>query len=119
MAIALPILLLLVFGLFEFTRIYMIQQLMQDAARVGCRNAVIQGSTNAKVLDEVTQTLGRYGIQSATSNLYVNNLNDDISNAKTNDRITLQILAPSPSMLIVPQRFFSGQLSAKATRPKH
>ncbi len=119
MAIALPILILLVFGLFEFTRIYMIQQLMQNVAREGCRNAVIQGSINAKVLDEITQTLDRYGIRGATANLYVNNSNTDISNAVTNDQVSVQILVSSPAISIVPNGFFYAQLSAKATRRKH
>lgn len=42
-AIALPILLLMLVGIFEFARAYQIQQVVVNAAREGARQAVLQG----------------------------------------------------------------------------
>ncbi len=119
MAFAIPVLILMVFGLFEFSRIYMIQHLLQDAARVGCRNAVMQGSTNTKIIGQVTQTLRCYGIQGAEINLLVNNQKTDITNAIPNDQITMQILVSSSSVTVVPNGFFCGSLTATSSRRKY
>ncbi len=49
MALVLPIFTMLVFGIIEFGRGFMIMQLVTNAAREGCRRAIIDGSTNNDV----------------------------------------------------------------------
>ncbi len=48
-----PVFLLLVFGLFEFGRLTMIQQAMTDAARSGCREAVLATTRNSDDVEAV------------------------------------------------------------------
>lgn len=56
MALALPILLLLLVGIFEFARAYSIKQTVVNAAREGARQAVLQGVS----ADSVTRVINRY-----------------------------------------------------------
>jgi Flp pilus assembly protein TadG len=56
MALALPILLLLLVGIFEFARAYSIKQTLVNAAREGARQAVLQGVT----VDSVTNVINGY-----------------------------------------------------------
>jgi Flp pilus assembly protein TadG len=45
LALALPLLLLILVGIFEFARAYSIKQTLVNAAREGARTAVVQGAT--------------------------------------------------------------------------
>lgn len=62
MALVLPIFFLVLVGIVEVGRAFMIAQLLTSAAREGCRLAVMTGSTNS----EVTQTV-KDVVQSTTS----------------------------------------------------
>jgi Flp pilus assembly protein TadG len=55
-AIALPILLLMLVGIFEFARAYQIQQVVVNAAREGARQGVLQGVDT----DSATAVVNRY-----------------------------------------------------------
>jgi len=55
-AIALPILLLMLVGIFEFARAYQIQQVVVNAAREGARQGVLQGVD----VDSATAVVNRY-----------------------------------------------------------
>lgn len=57
MALILPLFLLVVLGIIEFGRAMMVGQIVTNAARHGTRQAVIDGSTNADVEDEIRQFL--------------------------------------------------------------
>jgi len=56
MALALPILLLLLVGIFEFARAYSIKQTIVNAAREGARQGVLQGVA----ADSVTRVINRF-----------------------------------------------------------
>lgn len=116
MALAAPILLLVTFGLFEFGYAFMVQHLMQDAAREGCRIAVFPRSTNTAVLDNVNQSLQSKGINGAATTILVNNAAGDVSKARPGDRIRVQISVPTSSVSIIPSGFLSGQLTASFSR---
>jgi Flp pilus assembly protein TadG len=49
MALVMPIFCMLVLGIVEFGRGFMVGQLLNDAAREGARSAILTGSTNAAV----------------------------------------------------------------------
>jgi Flp pilus assembly protein TadG len=67
-AMVAPLFFLLVFGVIEFGRAFMVQQILTDAARVGCRKAIV-GTSNTTVTSAVTTELQKTGI--ATSNASV------------------------------------------------
>ena len=68
-AIALPILLALLIGIFEFARAYNVKQVITNAAREGAREAVLPSATTTVVDSVVDARLGDANIFSATVNI--------------------------------------------------
>lgn len=48
-ALVIPILLMVLLGIVEFSRAFMVAQLLTNAAREGCRQGVLQGTTTSEV----------------------------------------------------------------------
>jgi Flp pilus assembly protein TadG len=65
-AIALPILLALLIGIFEFARAYNVQQVITNSAREGAREAVLPSATSGVVDAIVDARLADAGITSQT-----------------------------------------------------
>lgn len=65
-AIALPILLALLVGIFEFARAYNVQQVITNAAREGARQGVLPGDQSVVAVDRTNDRLGDANIVSAT-----------------------------------------------------
>ena len=61
-----PVLFLLVFGMIEFGRMVMVQQILTNASREGARMAVLDGTTAAEVTTTVTNYLTATSISGAT-----------------------------------------------------
>lgn len=66
MAIVLPVLLLILIGMIESSRMLMVSQVLTNAAREGCRMGVINGRTTADVEARVNQILADARINGAT-----------------------------------------------------
>lgn len=66
MALVAPMLIGLIMGQLESSRLGMVAQLLTTAAREGCRVAVIQGNTQAKVQARVEAVLAGSGIHVGT-----------------------------------------------------
>ena len=62
MALVLPLLLLLVFGITEFGRAWMTQNILTSAAREGCRLAVVTGPDVPLVTTKVTDVCSAAGV---------------------------------------------------------
>ncbi|MEJ2483885.1 MAG: TadE/TadG family type IV pilus assembly protein, partial [Gemmatimonadota bacterium] len=75
LALALPLLLLILVGIFEFARAYSMKQSIVNAAREGARTAVVQTTPNQTAVDSVI-------------NLYLS------SNNISADSISIEITAP-------------------------
>jgi Flp pilus assembly protein TadG len=67
-AIALPILLALLVGIFEFARAYNVQQVITNAAREGAREGVLPTSGQAEAVAKANNRLSDANITSATVN---------------------------------------------------
>ena len=65
-AVVAPVFFLLIFGMIEYGRMVMVQQVITNASREGCRRAVIDGSTYADVQTSVTNYLTSAGIKNTT-----------------------------------------------------
>lgn len=94
LAIALPVLLLMLVGIFEFARAYQIQQVVVNAAREGARQAVLQGvdADSAEIIVNTYLTSGAInnGVVTVT----------DTNN--TGDPTTVQVSVPYTFALIGP-----------------
>lgn len=118
MAFAAPILFMMLFGLFEFGYAYMMQHLMQDSAREGCRVAVLPTSSNIAVLSAVNQSLLARGVNGATTSILVNNASGNLASAVAGDEIQIQITVPTSNVSVIPKGYLNGQLTAACIRRK-
>jgi hypothetical protein len=65
-ALVAPIFFLMIFGMIEFGRMVMVQQVITNGSREGARIAVLDGTTGAKVVSVVDDYLDSAGISGAT-----------------------------------------------------
>lgn len=107
-AIIAPVLFLLIFGIFEFGRAMMVLELMNNAAREGCRQGTLAGSSTADVESVVTSTLSAGGITSdnLTVTVYVNNTEANPSGAKRGDSIKVRVRVPYLDVSYLPTPWF-------------
>jgi hypothetical protein len=68
-ALVAPIFFMLIFGMIEFGRAVMVQQILTNASREGARVAVLDGSTGSSVRSTVTTYLSNAGISGATTTI--------------------------------------------------
>jgi Flp pilus assembly protein TadG len=86
-AIVLPTFLLLVFGLFEMARLGMVAQLLKDAARAGCRTAVVASNSQTDVNTAVQSLLNSGGIKTYT----LTTSPSDVTTSKLGDQVTVTV----------------------------
>ena len=115
-AMVAPVLFLLVLGIFEFGRGFMVQHLLTAAARQGCRIAILPGKSTATVQSTVNSTLSAEGISGATMTLLVNGASAAASGAQSNDQITVTISVPVKNIACGPASgYLSGTLTGQAS----
>lgn len=64
LAVVMPLLLLMLFGIIEFGWTFMIYQSVTNAAREGCRVAVLEGSTDSEITNRIDEYLSGVGLSS-------------------------------------------------------
>ena len=117
-AIVAPILVLLVFGIIEIGRAVMSQHSMEDAVRVGCRLAIMDGTTTSDVTTTVIDELAVAGI-TVTPNMV-----DVTPNPPTNaclwDDVNVSVTIPYSDLSWIPVPTYLGNvnLSASCTLPR-
>jgi Flp pilus assembly protein TadG len=85
---------MLVLGSIEFGRVLMIGQMATNAARAGCRQGTLSGSTTDTITTAVDNALTGGGITGGTVTVKVNDVVADASTATTGDKITVQVSVP-------------------------
>jgi hypothetical protein len=70
-AVVAPVFVLLVFGMVEYGRMVMVQQMLTNASREGARRAVLDGTTEADVRQVVTNYLSPARIPVTTSDITI------------------------------------------------
>ncbi len=113
-AIIAPIFFLLVFGMIEFGRMIMVQQIITNASREGARMAVLDGATTGDVDTTVVDYLQGAGIQSA--NVTVDP--DPPDSAGWGEPVTVTVGIPFSQVTWLPTPMFVGrdmQLSSSTT----
>jgi Flp pilus assembly protein TadG len=65
-AVLAPLLFLLVFGMLEYGRLIMVQQIITNASREGCRQAVLEGASSSAIDSFVQSYLSNSSISNAT-----------------------------------------------------
>ena len=111
-----PIFFVFVLGFIELGRGFMIQHLMTNAARQGCRVAVIEGKSNTDVNNAVYTVLNGEGISGDTVTVQVDDVTGNPSSANPGDEISVTVSIPVSAVSWVPKaQFLIGTISGKYT----
>lgn len=113
MALVLPLFLLLVFGTIESARLGMVAQLLNVAARDGCRTAVLPGATQAAVQARVQAVLAGSGIDVGTVSPQPSNWQS--AAAGTPITVTLKVPFSKVSWMGDPLGWGKSDVTASAT----
>ena len=114
-AIVAPIFFTFILGLFELGRGYMVQHLMTNAARQGCRVAVIEGKTSTDVNNAVYAVLNGEGISGDAVTVQVNDASGNASSAQSGDEITVTVSIPASTVSWIPAPSFYSERSPAST----
>ena len=110
-AVVAPIFLLLVFGMIEYGRMVMVQQVLTNASREGARRAVLDGSTNQDVVDVVDQYLNSGSIDGANITVTPTNPED----AAFGDPVTVSVDIQFSQVSWLPSPMYLGGRTLSAT----
>jgi len=115
-AVVAPIFFVFVLGFIEVGRGFMVQHLMTNAARQGCRVAIIEGKTNTDVSNAVYAVLSAQGLSGDTVTVQVDDAAGNASSAQPGDEISVTVSIPTSSVTWVPKaQFLLGTISGKYT----
>jgi Flp pilus assembly protein TadG len=103
-AVVAPVFFLLVFGMIEYGRMVMVQQVLTNATREGARRAVLDGATTAEVQTVVNDYLASSSINSATVTVSPN----PPSSAGSGDPVTVSVSIGFNQVSWLPAPMFLG-----------
>lgn len=110
-AIVAPVLLLLVFGMIEYGRLVMVQQVITNATREGARRAVLDGATTAGVTTIVNDFLAASRVSGAVVTVTPN----PPSSAAFGDPVTVSVQVPFSQVSWLPTPMFLSSTTLSAT----
>jgi Flp pilus assembly protein TadG len=115
-AIIAPVFFMFVLGLIEVGRGIMVVHLLTNAARVGARTGVIEGTSTAQIKTAVVNCLNQQGISAETTTVQVNDGSADASTANAGDEITVLISIPVSKVTWLPGgQYLNGTISGQFT----
>ncbi|MBC7856036.1 MAG: pilus assembly protein [Pirellulaceae bacterium] len=112
-AVVAPLFFLLVFGMVEFGRMVMIQQVITNASREGARKAVLDGATSSNVKSSVVTYMSNGGVTIATSNVTINPT--DPASAVAGSPVTVTVSVPFSQVSWLPSPMFLGSRQMTAS----
>lgn len=111
-AIVAPVFILLIFGIIEFGRAMMVQQILVNASREGARRAVLEDATAEAVRQTVVEYLDRSSVSVPSDNVVIS---PDPGVANNNQEISVSISVPFADVSLVPPFIYDGDLRAVTT----
>lgn len=112
-AIVAPVFFLLIFGMIEYGRMVMVQQVITNASREGARVAVLDGATVAEINTTVNDFLTSASINAASTTVTV--APNPPSNAEFGDPITVTVSVPFGQVSWLPSPMYLGETTLTAT----
>jgi Flp pilus assembly protein TadG len=110
-AVVAPVLFLLVFGMIEFGRMVMVQQVLTNASREGARVGILDGATTSDVTTKVNGYLTAANISGAT----VTVTPDPPTNAGAGESVTVDVKVNFNNVTWLPVPWFLGGKQLQAT----
>lgn len=110
---------ILIMGIFEMGRGFMVNHQLTNAARLGCRIAILDNKANSDVTSAVNANLSAQGINAASAKISIAVNGDstkDVSSAQSQDNITVTIQIAGSAVSWVPlTKYITGNLSGSYT----
>jgi Flp pilus assembly protein TadG len=110
-ALVAPVFVLLVFGMIEYGRMVMVQQVITNASREGARQAVLDGTSAANV----TTTVNTYLTNGAVSGATVTMNPTNPATAVSGTPVTVTVSVPYTAVSWLPAPFFLGNATLTST----
>ena len=110
-ALVAPVFFVLVFGMIEFGRMVMVQQILTNASREGARRAVLDATTT----DDVNTVVNDYLTSASIGGATVSVTPSPPSSAAFGDAVTVTISVPFSSVSWMPSPWFLGSTTLSAT----
>ena len=116
-AIVAPLFFLLVFGMIEYGRMVMVQQVITNASREGARRAVLDGATTTEVKTKIKNYLQSAGFKKLDERLdgYVTVDPNPPTNAGYRQPVTVTIKVPFADVSWIPAPMFLKGVDLSAT----
>jgi Flp pilus assembly protein TadG len=115
-AVVASVFFVIVLGIIELGRGFMVLHLLTNAAREGARTGVIEGKTTADINSTVTTALKSQGVKVDKATVQVNRADQDAAKAKQGDAITVVVSVPVGDVTWMPGgSFLKGSLTGKYT----
>ena len=112
-ALVAPLFFLLVFGMIEFGRMVMVQQVITNASREGARKAVLDGASATNVKSSVVTYMSNGGVTISTSNVTISPT--DPTTAAAGDPVTVTVSLPFSQVSWLPSPMFLGSRQMTAS----
>jgi hypothetical protein len=112
-AVVAPVFFLLIFGMIEYGRMVMVQQVITNASREGARLAVLDGATYAEIETQVDTYLTSASIDTASAVVTV--APNPPTNAAFGDPITVSVSIPFAEVSWLPSPMYLGGKTLSAT----
>lgn len=114
-AIVAPLFFLLIFGMIEYGRMVMVQQVITNASREGARRAVLDGATTSGVVAAVDEFLDSAAVNSGAVDVIVSP--DPPEDAGYGGAVTVTVSVPFSKVSWLPSPMYLGSttLQAKTT----
>jgi Flp pilus assembly protein TadG len=109
-AIVLPVFVILVFGMIEYGRMVMVQQVITNASREGARRAVLDGATTTSVQTAVTSYLTNAKVNGGSASVSPNP-----TTAVAGDPVTVTVTIPFSAVSWLPSPMYLGGKTLSAT----
>ncbi|MEM8668852.1 MAG: TadE family protein [Planctomycetota bacterium] len=106
-AIAVTILLTIVFASIEFARLTMLKHAVEHASYVGARRGIIIGATGTEVRDAAQAHLDKFQLNGATVTVIPNNITDET------ELIEVQTVVPVSGNSWISPVYFGGDLTGR------
>lgn len=118
-AMVAPLFFIIIFGLLELGRGFMVMHLLSNSAREGCRYALEHAPTNSGIQDQVKNYLATQGVSGATTSILINNQGGDISQSAKGDVVTINISIPVSKFSWIPgSTYLHGNLVGRYSLQK-
>lgn len=110
-AVIAPLFFLLVFGIVEFGRALMVQQILTNASREGARRAIVEGATDSEVKTLVNDYLTNASISGSTVEVSPQALHT----VAMGDKVTVTVSVPYASVAWLPSWFLGNNTLTAST----